>query len=100
MPRPHLPPPPPTYDPNAVAVVESIERTVQQLRPDRQREVIAILNAIECHVEEGQGDPGVLRLLPDALVAMATIGHIDARAVTVITRKLDNLRDRVHQPHR
>jgi hypothetical protein len=71
---------------------------VQRLRPDRQGEIVAILNAIECHVEEGEGDPRVLRHLTDALVAMAAIVHLDARAVTVITRKLDNLRDRVGQP--
>ena len=70
------------------------------LHPDRQGELVAILNAIECHVEEGQGDPAVLCHLTDALVAMATIVHMDARAVTVITRKLDNLRDRVGHPRR
>ena len=83
------------YDANAVAVVESIERTVQRLRPDRQGEIISILNAIESHVEEGQGDPGVLHHLTDALVAMVAIVRLDARAVTLINRKLDKLRDRV-----
>jgi hypothetical protein len=73
MPLPHVPPPPPEYDANAVAVVESIERTVLRLRPDRQGEIIAILNAIECHIEEGQGDPRVLAHLTDALVAMGAI---------------------------
>jgi len=68
---------------------------VQRLHPDRQGEIIAILNAIECHVEEGQGDLGVLRPLTDALVAMAGLVRLDARAVTLITRKLDKLRDRV-----
>ena len=94
MPVRHVPPPPPEYDANAVAVVESIERTVQRLRPERQGEIIAILNAIECHVEEGQGDPGVLRHLTDALVAMGVIVRLDPRAVTIITRKLGTLRDR------
>jgi hypothetical protein len=73
---------------------------VQQLHPDRQGEIIAILNAIESHIEEGQGDPGVLRHLTDALVAMAAIVRLDARAVTVITRKLDRLHDRVGQTRR
>jgi hypothetical protein len=95
MPVPHVPSPPPTYDASAVAVIASIERTVQQLHPDRQGEIIAILNAITCHVEEGQGDPGVLRHLTDALLTMVAIVRLDARAVTLITRKLDKLRDRV-----
>jgi hypothetical protein len=83
------------YDANAVAVIASIERTVQRLRPDRQGEIIAILNAITSHVEEGQGDPSVLHHLTDALVAMAAVVRLDARTVTLITRKLDKLRDRV-----
>jgi len=71
---------------------------VQRLHPDRQGEIIAILNAIECHVEEGQGDPRVLCYLTDALLAMAAIVHLDAHTVTAITRKLDKLHDRVGQP--
>jgi len=83
------------YDANVVAVVESIGRTVQRLHPDRQGEIIAILNAIESHVDEGLGDPDVLHHLTDALVAMVAIVRLDARAVTLITRKLDKLSDRI-----
>jgi hypothetical protein len=72
---------------------------VQRLHPDRQGEIIAILNAIECHLEEGQGDPGVLRHLTDALAAMAAVVRLDPRAVTLITRKLAKLRDRVGRTH-
>lgn len=71
---------------------------MQQLHPDRQGEIIAVLNAIECHIEEGQGDPAVLHHLSEALVALAAIVHMDARVITVITRKLDKLRDRIGQP--
>jgi hypothetical protein len=83
------------YDANVVAVVESIGRTVQRLHPDRQGEIIAILNAIESHVDEDLGDPDVLHHLTDALVAMVAIVRLDARAVTLITRKLDKLSDRI-----
>jgi hypothetical protein len=86
------------YDANAVEVVASIERTVQRLRPDRQGEIIAILNAIESHIEEGRGDPSVLHHLTDALVAMVAIVRLDTRAVTLITRKLDTLRDCIGRP--
>jgi hypothetical protein len=88
------------YDENAVAVVESIERTVQRLHPDRQGEIIAILNAIESHIEEGLGDAGVLHHLTDALVAMVTIVRLDPRAVTLITMKLDRLRERTGRARR
>jgi hypothetical protein len=88
------------YDENAVAVVESIERTVLRLHPDRQGEIIAILNAIESHVEEGLGDPGVLHHLTDALVVMVAIVRLDPRAVSLITRKLDLLRDRTGRARR
>ncbi len=93
-----LPPPPPSYDASAVAVIESIERTVLRLHPPRQGEILAILNAIECHVEEGQSDPGVVRPLTDALMGMVAIAQLDARAVTSITRHLDKLRERTGQP--
>jgi hypothetical protein len=73
---------------------------VQRLHPDRQGEIIAILNAIECHVEEGQGNPSVLHHLTGALVAMAAIACLDARALTVINRKLDKLHHRVGQARR
>ncbi len=70
---------------------------MQRLHPDPQGEIIAILNAIESHIEEGLGDPGVLHHLTDALVAMVAIVRLDTRAVTLITRKLDMLRDRIGQ---
>jgi hypothetical protein len=92
-------PPRPKYDANAVAVVASIERNVQRLHPDRQGEIIAILNAITSHIEEGRGDPGILRHLTDALVAMVTLVRLDARTVTLIIRKLDTLRERVGRAH-
>jgi hypothetical protein len=88
------------YDTNAVAVIASIERTVQRLRPDRQGEIIAILNAIECHVEEGWADPAVLNHLRAALVTMIAIVQLDTRAVASITRQLDNLRDHVDRHRR
>ena len=88
------------YDANAVAVIASIERTVQRLRPDRQGEFIAILNAITYHVEEGQGDLGVLQHLTDAPMAMAALMRLDDCTVTLINRKLDKLRDRVGQARR
>jgi hypothetical protein len=71
---------------------------VQRLHPDRQGEIIAVLNAIECHVEEGQGDRAVLHHLANALLAMAAVVHLDARAITSITRQLDKLHDHVGQP--
>jgi hypothetical protein len=73
---------------------------VLQLHPDRQGEIIAILNAITSHVEEGQGDPSVLCHLIDAFLAMAAIMRLDTHAVTAIARKLDKLYDHVRQPRR
>lgn len=73
---------------------------MQRLHPDRQGEIIAILNAIESHIEEGLGDAGVLHHLTDALVAMVTIIRLDPRAVTLITTKLDRLRERTGRARR
>ena len=71
---------------------------MQRLHPDRQGEIIAVLNAIECHVEESQGDRVVLHPLANALLAMAAVVHLEARAVTSITRQLDKLHDHVGPP--
>jgi hypothetical protein len=70
---------------------------VQRLHPDRQNEFVAILNAIESHVEEGQGDPAVLRHLAGGLLAMTAVVHLDGRVVTAITAKLDKLHDRIRR---
>jgi hypothetical protein len=70
------------YDAKAVACVESIERTLQRLRPDRLGELVAILNAIECNVEEGLGDRVVTDHLTTALMAM---GHGPSRTSWVST---------------
>lgn len=86
---------PPRYDAKAVAFVDTIERILQQLHPERLGEFIAILNAIEYDVEEGTGNPLVLRHLVDALLAMIEVVHLDVRAAASITRHLDALQQRV-----
>jgi hypothetical protein len=75
--------------------VHAIERLLQRQRPERQGDLIAILNAIEYHVEEGMGVPIVLRHLTDALLAMADVVHLDSCTVASISRQLDKLHDRV-----
>ena len=83
------------YDAKAVACVESIARTLRRLRPDRQSELLAILNAIECHVEEGRGDPAVINHLEAALLALAVIIDLDMQARATITQQLEKLRRRL-----
>ena len=68
---------------------------MRRLHPDRQGEIVAILNAIECHIEEGRGDPDIVRCLADALLAMTAIVHVDARTMATIARHLDRLHDHV-----
>jgi hypothetical protein len=75
--------------------VESIARTLRRLRPARQSEFLAILNAIECHVEEGEGDGVVIDHLQAALLAMASIVDLDPRARVTITKHLEKLKERV-----
>ena len=86
--RPHRPP---SYDSKAVAFIDAIERILQRLHPERQGEFIAILNAITYDVEEGTGHPTVLCHLEDALLAMADVVHLDARATAAIKWQLDAL---------
>ena len=83
------------YDANAVAVVESIGRTVQRLHPDRQGGDHRHPQRHRVPHRRGPGRPRRTSHLTDALVAMAAIVRLDARAVTLITRKLDKLSDRI-----
>jgi hypothetical protein len=49
------------------------------------------LNAIEMQIEDGQGDPTVLRHLGEALLALAVIHQLPVRVVKTITQVLGEL---------
>jgi hypothetical protein len=56
---------------------------------------VAILNAIECHVEEGLGDRVVIDHLTTALMAMTDIVGLDRRARAAVTEQCAKLQRRL-----
>jgi hypothetical protein len=86
------------YDEKAVAIVGTMEQTISRQRLPSQGEVVALLNAIEVHVEEGRSDPTVLRHLCDALLALADARGVD-RKKTKLDQRVDSLLRRAAARH-
>ncbi|HMJ79449.1 MAG TPA: hypothetical protein VK592_00220 [Candidatus Dormibacteraeota bacterium] len=68
-----------------------MERRLDRLRLERFGHFAGILNAIENHVEEGDGDPTVVRLLGDALLALAAVDRLPEATVEYLTQTLGQL---------
>ena len=80
-----------TYDEHAARLAESMERTLARLHLDRFGHFVGIINAIENHVEEGDGDPTVVRHLGNALLALAAVHQLEHRTVKKLTQTLGEL---------
>jgi hypothetical protein len=68
-----------------------LERTLDRLHLERFGHFAGVINAIENHVEEGDGDPAVVRHLGDALLALAAFNHLEPRTVKKLTQLLGQL---------
>ena len=66
-----------TYDEGAVRHCRTLESTLERLRLERFGHFAGIVNAIENHVEEGDGAATVVRHLGEALLALAAVHRID-----------------------
>ncbi|HJW75392.1 MAG TPA: hypothetical protein VJ787_06950 [Thermoleophilia bacterium] len=82
------------FDQEAVAVCAEIEELVESKNLERNDQFAAILNAIEAHVEQGDGDARVVRHLGDALTTLGAI-HLDVDTLTTLTQLLGGLHDHV-----
>jgi hypothetical protein len=72
-----------------------MERMLARLRVERFGHFAGVLNAIENHVEEGDGDPGVVRHLGDALLALAAVHNLKPRTIKKLTQLLGQLHSHV-----
>lgn len=80
------------YDETAVRMIAHIETVLGRLNLPRYGHFVGILNAIENHVEEGDGVPAVVSYLSDALIALAAHQRLPATTIAGITRALDEVR--------
>lgn len=73
-------------------MIVAMERTLARLQIESFGLFKGILNAIEAQVEEqASGDPGVVRILGDALLALAAVHHLKPATVKRLTQVLGHL---------
>jgi hypothetical protein len=73
-------------DEGALRSAEQIERSIVRLSLDSQAEFVSLMNAIEVQLEAGAPEPRVLRLLFDALRALADFHGLDRRRLKLDER--------------
>ncbi len=79
------------YDQAAADAVHAIEGSVLRFANPTQGEFIALLNAIEAHVEEGDGALEVVRLLGDAFLVLGRYRGLTSTQIALLERKLRRL---------
>lgn len=88
------------WDEGALRAAEQIERSIVRLRLDSQGEFVSVMNAIAMQLEAGAPDPTVLRLLFDALLALADFHGLDRKRLKLderienVLRRADSHRSR------
>jgi hypothetical protein len=83
------------YDEQAVKWIESLEKRLERRRLEHFHHFGAILNALEYQVEEGEGDPTVVRCLGEALLAVALAHTWPAEVIKDITQTIGRLHGHV-----
>lgn len=76
-------------------MVTGIERTIIPLDLDSQGQFIALTNAIEMRLESGVPVPDVVRLLGDALLALARARDLPHHTRTDLAQRIAALNTRV-----
>jgi hypothetical protein len=75
--------------------IESLENRLERRRLDHFHHFAAILNALEYQVEEGEGDPAVVRCLGEALLALAVHHGWPAEVLKDVTQTIGQLHSHV-----
>ena len=83
------------FDEPAVRLVATMEGQLERLRLERHGQFAVVLNALEHHVEEGHGDPEVVRHLGDALLRLTALHPVPEATVRDLTQTLGLLHSHV-----
>jgi hypothetical protein len=75
--------------------IELLEKRLERRRLEFFHQFVAILNALEYQVEEGEGDPTVVRCLGEALLAVAVRHDWPAEVVKDVTQTIGQLHSHV-----
>jgi hypothetical protein len=100
-PSSHIPPSPEVvialfeWDEQALAMVTDIERLILPLDLDSQGQFISLTNAMEMQLESGDPAPDVVRLLGDAMIALAKARRLPKPTQAELRRRVSALNQRV-----
>jgi len=83
------------WDERALNLVTRIEKAIVALDLDSQGQFIALTNAIELQLESGAPVPDVVRLLGEALLALAQARHSPQQTQIDLARRVSALHNRV-----
>lgn len=76
-------------------MVSALEKSIRVLDHDSQGQFIALTNAIEMHLESGAPVAEVVRLLGDALLALAQARRLPQATQSDLARRVSALIQRV-----
>lgn len=101
-PTSHIPPSPEVviplffeWDEQALAMVTDIERLIIPLDLDSQGQFISLTNAMEMQLESGEPAPQVIRLLGEALIALAKTRRLPKPTQAELHRRVSALNHRI-----
>jgi len=83
-----------SYHEEAYRIASTIERSIVRLRLESQGQFVALINAIEMQLDSGEPDATVVRLLSDALLALADAKRLDRKRLR-LDERLDTLNKKV-----
>ncbi len=78
-------------------MVSGIENSIVPLNLDSQGQFIALTNAIEMQLESGGPVDAVVRLLGDALLALAKARHLPQPTQADLAKRVSLLNDRLRR---
>lgn len=88
------------YDERAVAFVRRIDHLISakaaSARP-ANRELGALLNALEIHVEDGDGHPDIVTGFERLFCDLASVRRLDAKTIATAKKLFNDLRQHLHK---
>jgi DNA polymerase III delta subunit len=73
------------YD-EACRITSGIERSIVRLRLESQGQFVALINALDMQLDSGEPEPTVIRLLSEALLALADAKRLDRKKLKLDQR--------------
>jgi len=85
------------YDERAVAFVAKLDKLVRAQPEPASRELGALLNALECHVEDGDGHPTIVTSFDRLFGDIASLRKVDIKTINSARQILNDLKQHLHR---